>query len=301
MGIRIAAIIVTHNRLELLKENINALRTQNYKLSEIVVVNNSSTDGTLMWLNNQKDLTIINQPNYGSSGGQYIGIKYCYEKGYDWIWTLDCDVIPNDTSLKNLVSSLPFSSKDTGYLSSIILDENNQISHINLPYLGNSQEIVTSFHEYKELSVKSASFGSLLLNSKCIEKIGFPKRDFFIWGDDVEYTFRIIANNFCGYMITNSIAIHKQPFNVKNPFLKMSTRDKKTFFAVRNTVYTIRLSRRILNQHFFKCLGSLILFFLLIIRKENGRTKRILDVVILTNYFFKGLIFSPKDEFVTYD
>lgn len=48
---RIAAVVVTYNRLDLLKECINSIRQQTRKLDEIIVVNNSSTDGTLEWLN----------------------------------------------------------------------------------------------------------------------------------------------------------------------------------------------------------------------------------------------------------
>lgn len=42
----IAAVFVTYNRLSLLKECIQALIAQTYPLDKIIVVNNSSTDGT---------------------------------------------------------------------------------------------------------------------------------------------------------------------------------------------------------------------------------------------------------------
>ena len=67
--------------MELLKECIQSLRNQTHKLDEIFIINNSSTDGTLEWLNTQTDLTVITQENSGSAGGQYTGIKTAYEKG----------------------------------------------------------------------------------------------------------------------------------------------------------------------------------------------------------------------------
>ena len=42
---KIIAVVVTYNRLELLKRSMDCLR-QNKPLSAIIVVNNGSTDGT---------------------------------------------------------------------------------------------------------------------------------------------------------------------------------------------------------------------------------------------------------------
>ncbi len=91
MSYKIAAVVVTFNRLELLKQCVQSLRNQTLKLDEILIINNSSTDGTLEWLNQQNDLTILTQENSGSAGGQYTGIKTAYEKGYDWILCTDDD------------------------------------------------------------------------------------------------------------------------------------------------------------------------------------------------------------------
>jgi glycosyltransferase involved in cell wall biosynthesis len=43
---QVAAVVVTYNRLELLKKIINGLLDQVHKINKIIVVNNNSTDGT---------------------------------------------------------------------------------------------------------------------------------------------------------------------------------------------------------------------------------------------------------------
>ena len=43
---KITAVVVTYNRKELLKRTIECLRSQTRTLDSIIVVNNSSTDGT---------------------------------------------------------------------------------------------------------------------------------------------------------------------------------------------------------------------------------------------------------------
>ena len=64
---KIYAIVVTYNRLELLKKSIGALHRQQ-RLDQIVVVNNGSNDGTEEWLDGQQDLHVIHQENVGGSG-----------------------------------------------------------------------------------------------------------------------------------------------------------------------------------------------------------------------------------------
>src|SRR3989339_2181349 len=100
---KIAAVVVTFNRLTLLQECIESLRNQTHTLDEIIIVNNSSTDGTLEWLNAQKDLTVITQENSGSAGGQYTGIKTAYEKGYDWILLFEDELIAESSALEILL------------------------------------------------------------------------------------------------------------------------------------------------------------------------------------------------------
>ncbi len=96
----IIAVVVTYNRMELLKRNIRCLQ-QNKPISSIVIVNNGSTDGTTEWLAAQEGLTVINQTNVGGAGGFYTGIQYAYQAGADWIWCMDDDVFPRADCLNN--------------------------------------------------------------------------------------------------------------------------------------------------------------------------------------------------------
>ena len=99
---KIIAVVVTFNRRELLKRNIECLR-RNKPVSSILVVNNGSTDGTKEWLDEQKDLSIIHQANVGGSGGFYTGIEHAYQAGADWIWCMDDDVFPRENCLEQLL------------------------------------------------------------------------------------------------------------------------------------------------------------------------------------------------------
>ena len=61
----VIAVVVTYNRLELLKRNLSCLRRQTVPLTTLVVVDNGSTDGTGAWLDEQEDVKTIHQTKSG--------------------------------------------------------------------------------------------------------------------------------------------------------------------------------------------------------------------------------------------
>ena len=45
--------------------------------------------------------------------------------------------------------------------------------------------------KYGLVQAEQATFVSLLLRAATVQKVGLPIKEFFIWGDDIEYTRRI--------------------------------------------------------------------------------------------------------------
>ena len=105
---KICAIVVTYNRLELLKMTIERLLNQTRKLDEIIIINNASTDGTKEFLDGMKDKVTVKtlSKNLGGAGGFSEGIKFAYEKGHDYFWIMDDDTIAESNSLQVLEEAL---------------------------------------------------------------------------------------------------------------------------------------------------------------------------------------------------
>lgn len=217
---KIAAVVVTYNRLTLLQECISSLRNQIHKLDEIIVVNNSSNDGTLEWLNAQKDLTVITQENSGSAGGQHTGIKTAYEKGYDWIWCMDDDAEPEINALDELFKNM---DDEKMVLASTVLDEKKviQLNHRGYFHLNKIKKGDLQFssmeEDYKSKNyflVNFASFVGIMINKNLVNEIGLPRKDFFICHDDVEYCLR--SNKVSKiHVIPASKIIHKEKIQNK--------------------------------------------------------------------------------------
>ena len=206
----LAAVVVTHNRLSLLKSCVAGLRAQTRPLDDIIVVDNDSTDGTREWLAGQQGLTVVTQPNSGGAGGQYTGIKTAYLQGHDWFWCMDDDTIPNDDALEKLTAAPYFFDSQTGFLGSLVLWTDGTPHRMNTPP---PLEHLTWYHKVLEdkcVRVRTCSMVSLLISRAAVAKVGLPIKEFFIWNDDVEYTERI-TRYFKNYLVLNSRVLHKTP------------------------------------------------------------------------------------------
>lgn len=108
MNKEVAVVLVTFNRLELLKKSINSVLSQTTPVKKIFIINNHSTDGTENYLKgyqNDNRFKVINlKENLGGAGGFSAGLKAAYGDGpYDYYWIMDDDTLPEPDALKNLL------------------------------------------------------------------------------------------------------------------------------------------------------------------------------------------------------
>ncbi|MEO2068223.1 MAG: glycosyltransferase family 2 protein, partial [Desulfurobacteriaceae bacterium] len=269
----VCAVVVTYNRKNLLMECLDALRKQTRPVQAIYLIDNASTDGTPELLLEKgyieklppKDLTepwekefelknltdgqsirfhyVRMHENTGGAGGFYEGVKRAYEKGYDWLWLMDDDTVSEkETLLKLQEKSSILNEKKIGFICSKVVWTDGTPHFMNLPSVKPIiNGIPFNFYEDKEvLVVESASFVSLLVNRKVIERVGLPLREFFIWADDVEYTLRITKSGFLGLYVRDSIAIHK----TKTNYSATTVYDWRFYYNVRNWLWIYRLHYR---------------------------------------------------------
>lgn len=73
----VSVIITTKNRIELLKNAVKSVQNQTYKNIELIVVDDSSSDGTKEWCKNQsfKYIRIEGKESKGGNYARNIGIK----------------------------------------------------------------------------------------------------------------------------------------------------------------------------------------------------------------------------------
>lgn len=188
-----AAVVVTYNRLPLLKKCITALQTQTCAPAIILVVNNASTDDTRAYL----DEMVSKHPdricvthlaeNTGGAGGFCEGLRLAPANGADWVWMMDDDAEPHPDALEqlakvadnpaNVYGSLAVRGDDTSWTTTL-LDNST-------PRIVESAEQVPD-----EARVQSLPFLGFMIHRELVQRIGLPDTGYFIAADDIEYCMR---------------------------------------------------------------------------------------------------------------
>ena len=238
----IIAVVVTRNRMELLKGAIAHLLSQTIELKRIIIVDNASTDGTTEFL--KKEVTepvfdiVYNTTNEGGAGGFYTGIKKAYETGCDAVWIMDDDTYPTETALEDLVKDYKYLQKSgskVGFITSNALFKDGK------PCLMNVSNPVFLWNEHIKhglVRVKHCSFVSMFIPTNVIADVGLPIKEFFIWGDDGEYSTRI-TECYEGYMSGNSTVYHMMNENIGvDIFTTPADRINRFYYFYRNWMFT---------------------------------------------------------------
>ena len=264
----VIALIVTYNRSNLLRKCIDKVLYQTYKVSKIILIDNASSDGTpsLFEKGSIYDNDIIEyhrmKKNFGGAGGFYEGLKICKNIKCDYIWIMDDDTIPYEDCLEQLIIAENKIEGKIGYLASSIIGPNCEPMNVPAIDLRATENGYPHWHKYLSegiVQISRATFVSLLISYDAIIRCGLPCKDYFIWGDDTEYTLRISKYYAPAYLVGNSTALHYR-LNAKKLDI-MFENDKKRLELYRkyyrNTIineglYVGKKQRKKLILHYVK-------------------------------------------------
>lgn len=293
----VGIVVVTYNRLELLKKNIQSLREQSYREFKIIVINNGSTDGTDQWLLAQNDIITITQKNLGGAGGFFTGLKYVAENNFEYCWLMDDDVICSSNALNELINAANFLNKQQqwGFICSSVFDKNQLPA--NTPEIDmktiNAYPKWNEYLEHSLIKIKNATFVSVLIPSNNIKKYGLPIKEFFIWGDDTEYTSRLSKVHPC-YLVGKSIVTHYREMSKGLSFLDETNTNRINlyFYMFRNQLYIGRKGYWEKSLPTFRYFASKTILFLKAISKFKWNHAKIIIQAMI-----KAITFNPKIKF----
>ena len=283
------AAVVTYNRKELLLECLDALLKVRGQPA-ILVIDNASTDGTQKALQPYIEKGLIKYLNTGSNlggaGGFCFAIREAMKDDPDFVWIMDDDTIVQPDTLMKLLEQAEQHPKG-GYFSSKALwtdgSENVMNAHVR----------AETDRGQKALLCPEATFVSLLLPAASILQMGLPIKEFFIWGDDIEYTRRIHAAR-PGYYVPDSVVVHKTASNVgSNIALDSMDRLERYRYAYRNEVYT---ARREGVYRSARQLAKIMYHSVRVLLKSREAKAR--KIRLIWSASFQGLSFHPRIEYI---
>lgn len=297
---KVAAVVVTYNRKNMLASCINSILSQTRKPNKIIIIDNHSDDGTQEYL---KDSNIYDNQlveyhylpnNIGGAGGFYEGMKHAKAQGADWVWIMDDDVIPDSNALEELLLADDIINEKVSFLASSVRGPGNEA--MNVPKISRNQfSKYIDWYEYLDegiVKIVKATFVSLLVNSEAIEKCGLPWKDFFIWGDDSEYTQRVIRDFGPAYMVGKSKVTHMRQTSDELSLVKETNlgRIPMYYYYYRNNLIGFWEYETFLYR--FLCMGKLGFDFLMILLKGKYKLKKI--AVIIKAFF--AFVFGTYDR-----
>ncbi len=239
------AVIVTHNRCELLGRCIDHLQRQTCAPDGILVINNACTDGTVAMLE-RRGVSFVTQENVGSAGGWYRGIQHALDHGFDAVWLMDDDGFPDEGALELLEAEL---LPGVACASSVVVCEDAPTRFVfplpvldaaGLPIIWRRPRKLASVAELRAAAPGGTYpfahfFNGSLVSVAAVRQVGNVDCDFFMSGDEVDYFYRLRK---AGKVISVLDAIHYHPDVSQRPYTPA-----KVYYYVKNTL--------VLNKRYF--------------------------------------------------
>jgi len=213
----VSVVIVSFNSRDDLSECLPSLFSQSYSEFEVIVVDNSSTDGTADFV--EKGFppirAIRNERNYGCAKGYNIGIGQSRGK---YVVLLNPDTVVEKDWLRELVRVIETDKNIAACQSRLLLydrkdtinADGNDANYLGFTWCrnyGKENADDEGIRETLGLSVCSA-----ILRRNVLEEVGLFDEDFFMYLDDTDLGLRM---QLAGYKVVcnpKSIVYHKYSF-----------------------------------------------------------------------------------------
>lgn len=215
----VSIIIVSFNTKQILKGCVDSIlkNLKNIKY-EIIVVDNNSSDGSVDYLKklagNKNIKCIFSKENLGFGGGNNLGMKVCTG---DYILLLNSDCIIQNNVIEKVKIWMD-QNKDYGLASPNLYNPDGTVqgtggffptllsvfSWMTIQDLPFVDLIIKPFHPMKNRSVFSGegfyktqkdldwvTGAFFMLRKKAFKDTGFFDKDFFMYTEEVDYSFRL--------------------------------------------------------------------------------------------------------------
>lgn len=258
---KLSVVIVTFNNVKMLADLLNDLRAQIRLPDEIILIDNASQDGTeeMVRLNYPNVNYIKLRENMGSAGGYHEGIKLA-TKTSDFIYTLDDDVCLKPDTLSEIIKGFYLLEK----LSP------SKIAAVRSVGEWYSELFVTRMDIY--------TWRGTLFQTSIFREMGLPSPDFFIYGEDLEYSLRLAKKGYRFYWIPASICQerHRDQDGKTHTeiFGKRSVRYQDPFrlyYAFRNEIFICLHYHRVLKLFHTVMYAMKVILMILASEGWNGQ------------------------------
>jgi GT2 family glycosyltransferase len=232
--VAIVYLLYYHNK-SYVDDAVAALKKMTYpkdKVEFIVVSNEHPKDGSfvhyieesVMPLSGKEipHVTILPQKeNLGFAGGNNAGTDWALENDFDYVYYHNNDGFFAANALEPIVNAMEKDEK-IGIAQSLLLmhPETNLINtagnsyhYLGFGFCDQYRTEVSTLHLPEVKNISYASGAGFLVSTKLIKKFGAWDHDFFLYHEDLEWSFRLRAAGYKVVMVRDSVFYHKYQFS----------------------------------------------------------------------------------------
>lgn len=230
-----AAVVVSYNRLELLKKCLAALHAQTRPLDEIIVVDNGSTDGAAAYVENEyPSVTLFKTGvNLGGAGGFAWGVEIAMARGHSGAWLMDDDAEPEPDAVAPLINLLETQDPAPAFVASLVTAGRGVFNKRNPAVISTDAERQVVAHSWGAVAVDTVPFVGVMINLDVAAQTDLPVSDYFIWMDDSEYTARLSRERI-------SVMLPESMINHPDTGLLSNDMGARLFYFLRNRIWYLK-------------------------------------------------------------
>jgi len=237
MAVSVCAVIVTHDRADLLARCLGCLAAQTRPADHVVVVDNASADATPEVLAAHPEAEVLRlEENVGGSGGFHRGVEHAHHRGHDWLWLLDDDTLPDPGALAALLDGARRAPRRALVMASAVRWKDGRLHPMNRPWLRVGDRVEMAAAAGVALCpIRAATFVSVLVHRDAVTAHGLPPGRWFLWLDDIAFTARVLRAA-AGYLAPESTVTHWTP----HAYDTLTDSRGRFYFKARNHLWLLR-------------------------------------------------------------
>lgn len=200
----VSVIIPVYNGENYIKQCVNSVLNQTYDNVEIIVINDGSTDSTLIILeslNSNEKLNVYSINNSGVSVARNTGIQF---SSGDYIFFLDADDSITDNCIENLINTCELLQAD--YVKCAVYLENNVYNNRAIPI---NDKLLVDYYQNK--SFQFGVIWGILIKRDLILKYNLQFEN-YKYGEDTLFFANLISLCEKGYFLNSGL----YKYNVDN-------------------------------------------------------------------------------------
>lgn len=248
----VSVITVNYNSTQVTLELLQSLRSSTYTSTEIIVVDNGSTENPKTKINNDfPEVQVIrSDKNLGFAGGNNLGI---YAAQGDFLFFINNDTEVTPDLISNLVSILENNSSIGAISPKIKYFNTNIIQYAGYTpmslitarneAIGNKQEDNDQFAGLH--STPYAHGAAMMVRKSIIDKVGLMPEEFFLYYEELDWCEQMKRAGFSIMVDLSSVIYHKESMSVGK------ASPLKLFYQTRNRVLFVRRNMSWISQVLF--------------------------------------------------